>query len=150
MKDHLRDYATAAFRYYAQNGMSAEIYKKKIHDQAIQEIMRREVKVKNGTSRPTEEALIAAENAVNSVISDIKDIEAVELVLNEFKVAKDFPILQAVEIVYFSDANKLLRKGDINNRVHRACMVIPASERVVYKWLRQARQLFAQKRGLRM
>ena len=83
MKDHLRDYATAAFRFYAKNGKSAEKFKQKIYIEALDEIRRKETRVKDGISKPTEDAVIKAEMAVNEKISEIKDMEAVDRVLAE-------------------------------------------------------------------
>jgi dGTP triphosphohydrolase len=150
MKDYLRDYATAAFRFYAQNGKSAEKYKKKIYDDALEDYTKKQ----NGTggiSCPTEAEIIAAEDAVDQKLADIKDMEAVELVIAElmcYKYQKD--VVRAIEHVYFKDPNEELKKGDIHARVNIAAVDISASENTVYKWLKKARDLFALKRGLRI
>jgi hypothetical protein len=57
---------------------------------------------------------------------------------------------RAVEIVYFADPQRPLEKGDIEARVHKAEIEIPASRQSVYTWLRRARKLFAIERGLRI
>lgn len=150
MKDYLRDYATAAFRFYAENGMSAEKYKEQIYSQALEEIRKKETTVKDGISKPTEAALMAAEKAVDEKIAEIKDMEAVEKVLAEFKGTRRPYIVQAIEIVYFKDFNNDLNIGDIQNRVKVAAIELPASERSIYYWLKQARELFAYQRGLRV
>lgn len=150
MKDYLRDYATAAFRFYAKNGMSAESYKQKIRDEAIEEIKKREVKVKNGISNPTEEAILAAEKAVDEKIAEIKDMEAVEMVLAELKGTRRPYIVQAIEIVYFKEPDKNIELGDIQDRINEASIIIPAGERSIYYWLKQARELFSYQRGLRI
>lgn len=150
MKDYLRDYATAAFRFYAKNGMSAEKFKQKIYFETLDEMKKKETYVKSGISKPTEEALIKAEKAVNERISEILDMEAVDKVLAELEARHKVEVLKAIEIVYFKDSDKELELGDIKNRVVIASIDIPASERSVYSWLKQARELFSYQRGLRI
>jgi hypothetical protein len=158
LKDYLKDYATAAFRFYAKNGKSAEEYKKRIHDEALETIKRREVKTKGSGGSPTEAMLIEAERMISDKMAEIKDMEAVEATLRQLEVrgsniyqyviGKD--IIKAIEYVYFKDADKEIIKGDIYNRVHAAEIDIHASERSIYYWLRQAREIFAIERGLRV
>ena len=147
MRDYLRDYVTAAFRFYAQNGMSAEKYKKKIYIQALEEGLISEGN-KSGVSKPTESAVIAAERAVSLKIAEIRDMEAVEKVIAELDVKLRGDIIQAIEYVYFKDCNQELE--NIKAKVHTAEIFIPASERSIYRWLRHARELFAVERGLRI
>lgn len=150
MKNHIRDYATAAFRFYAQNGMSAEYYKSRIYNEALEE--QKKVEKGCGISCPTEAAIMRAEQRVNEKIAEIKDMEAVDKVMAELS-AEPYPgksIMETIKIVYFKDANKNLKKGDIHNRVHQAVINIPASERSIYGWLNRARVMFAEKRGLRI
>lgn len=151
MKDYLRDYATAAFRFYAKNGRSAEKYKEKIYNEALEEIKKREAKVKDGISKPTEAALMAAEAAVNEKIAEIMDMEAVEKVLadNTYNFKHRY-IVRSIEMVYFKDCDKEITKGDIQHRITAVAQELYASERSVYYWLREARELFAYHRGLRI
>lgn len=150
MKDYIRDYATEAFRFYALNGKSAEKFKQKIYIEALDEIKKRETQVKDGVSKPTEKAIIAAEKAVNERISEIMDMEAVDKVLAELEARHKKHIVKAIDIVYFTDIDKELEFGDIKSRVAKSSVDIPASERSIYGWLKQARQLFAYQRGLRI
>lgn len=150
MKDYLRDYATAAFRFYAKNGKSADKYREEIYNQALEEIRKKETNVKDGISKPIEAAIMAAEKAVDEKIAEIKDMEAVEMVLAELKGTRRIFIVQAIEVVYFKDCNKDLSIGDIQDRVKAAAIELPASERSVYYWLKQARELFSYQRGLRI
>ncbi|WP_443660135.1 hypothetical protein [Clostridium algidicarnis] len=145
MKDHLRDYATAAFRFYAKNGKSAENYKMKIYEEALENISRSEGG--SGISKPTESAIMAAERAVNGKIAEIKDMEAVELTLAELRAKNRVDIVKAVEYVYFTEPEGEV--DDIKTKVHTAELFIPASQRSIYYWLRQARQIFSIERGLR-
>ena len=86
MKDYLRDYATAAFRFYAMNGKSAEKYKQDIFDNALENIKKSEGGA--GISSPTESAVIAADRAVDEKIAEVRDMEAVELTLAELVVKR--------------------------------------------------------------
>lgn len=149
MKDYLRDYCTEAFRFYACNGMNADKYKQKIYDEALEQQKRMEKSC--GISCPTEAAIIRAENAVDEKLAEIKDMEAVEMTIAELEAAgRNHDIVQAIKIVYFQDAGKELEPGDISLRVHAAELDIPASERSVYRYLKKARMMFAEHRGLRI
>lgn len=148
MKNHIRDYATEAFRFYAKNGMSADKYKQQIYDKALEEQKKNEGK--SGISKPTEAAIMRAEAAVNAKIAEIKDMEAVELTIKELEISMSCNMKKAIEIVYFADPDKKLEKGDIHNRVHFAEVNIPASEKTIYRWLGKARKIFAENRGLRV
>lgn len=150
MKDYIRDYATAAFRFYAQNGKSAEKFKQKIYIEALDKINKSETPVKNGVGKPTEAALMKAEEAVNERISEIKDMEAVDKALAELEARYKRYVVQAIDIVYFKEPDKDLVLGDIKSRVIEASVNIPASERSIYGWLNEARNLFAYQRGLRI
>lgn len=148
MKDHIRDYATAAFRFYAKNGMSAEYYKTKLYEEALEE--QNKFEKGSGVSKPTEAAIMRAEFAVNAKIAEINDMEAVEKTIAELRSTRKKDTVQAIEIVYFKEPDRELEKGDINNRAHEAELSIPASERTIYYYLGAARKLFAEIRGLRI
>lgn len=149
MKDHIRDYATEAFRFYAKSGRSAEKYKQKIYIETLESIKKKEKIIKSGISKPTEQALIKAEEALVERMSEILDMEAVDKCLAEFDV-KCKAINKVIEIVYFTNADKELKAGDIKDRVTKASMEIHADERTIYRWLKKARELFAYQRGLRI
>lgn len=148
MKNHIRDYATEAFRFYARNGKSADVYEKKIYAEALLEYTKRQGN--SGISCPTEAAIIRAEQEVANKIAEINDMQAVEMTMAELRVSpRGKAIVEAINIVYFKDADKDLEKGDIHTRVQNAAVNIPAGERTIYGWLGTARRLFAEKRGLR-
>jgi len=123
LKDHLRDYVTAAFRFYARSGMSAENYKKQLDEEALVDKM-----------------------------SEIKDMEAVELTLDEIRANHmNYPgMLRVIEMVYFTDAKLPLPKGAIKDRIHKAEFDTHVSERNIYRYLKKARLMFAKNRGLRI
>lgn len=151
MKDYLRDYATAAFRFYAKNGKSAEKFKQRIYIEALDKIRKKEIRVRDGISKPTENALIKAEMAVNERISEILDMEAVDKTLAELEGrGRKRHIINALEIVYFKECQNELEVGDIKNRVIKASNEMFVSERNMYRWLKQARDLFSYHRGLRI
>ncbi|MFT8889465.1 MAG: hypothetical protein ABF904_11690 [Ethanoligenens sp.] len=150
MKDHIRDYATAAFRYYAELGCPTyELLKKQIYDKALIQ-SKKELGHTNGISKPTEYAIMNAERAVENHEAELRDILAVQEVIERLNFKKNYDIVRAVRMVYFADADKPLEKGSISARVHQAELEIPASERQIYYWLNQARKIFAEERGLRI
>ena len=146
IKDHLRDYATAAFRNYARCGFPTYEELRKIIFDAALESSRREINRMSRIPNPTQQAVINAESAVDERQGELLDILAVE---NALKIMKD-ECKKAVEQVYFVDAQNDFECGDIKERVTRASIEIPASERQIYYWLRTARYVFAVERGLRV
>jgi len=57
--------------------------------------------------------------------------------------------VEILDLVYFSDPDKPLRRNDITYRVCKASLQYYFSERQVYYFLRDAREAFAKERGLR-
>lgn len=147
-KDNIRDYATEAFRFYAICGrLTAEELKQRVKDDIYRQ-SRREF-FRGGSGMPSDAtayAAIAAEDAVREMQAELEDILAVEKTMQRL----DRPQRMAVEIVYFADAQRPLERNDISDRVHRAEMEIPASEKSVYRYLKKAREIFAEERGLRI
>ena len=146
-KDNIRDYATEAFRFYAACGKktSEEIIEKvkaEIYTKSRKEYLR---SGQGSADDATAHAVMAAEDAVKEMSAEINDIVAVEKTMRRLGVHQR----KAVEIVYFTDADKPLEKNDISDRVHQAEIEIPASERSIYEWLAKARRIFAEERGLR-
>jgi hypothetical protein len=95
-------------------------------------VLKQEQNIKSGISKPTEQAIIKAEEALVERMSEILDMEAVDKVLAEFDVRHKV-INKAIEIVYFTDADKELELGDIKNRVAKASIEIYADERSIYR-----------------
>jgi hypothetical protein len=149
-KDHIRDYATEAFRFYALIGVSAIEYREKIRTEAINIVVKRMGKSSKGGS-PTEAQLIYAEKVIEEKISEIQDLEAVEKTLKEFEadVFTRVTMLPLIKIVYFTEAGKEIKKGEIRDRVIKACNDLNISESTAYRYLKRARLLFAHNRGLR-
>lgn len=148
MKDYIRDYATAAFRFYAVNNKNTEAFKEKIRQDALETIAKREGK--SSTCSPTEGMLIKAENALIEKMASIADMEAVDKTLAELEVKRRRDIIKTIEMVYFDDCNQELDKGFIQTKVQFASIALEVSERTVYNYLKKARVLFAYSRGLRL
>lgn len=149
-KDHIRDYATEAFRFYASIGMSAIEYKEKVRKEAMETIAKREGMHKSGGS-PTEALLIYGEKAVEEKISEIEDLEAVEKTLKEFEadVYGKAIIVPLIKIVYFTESKRPIKKGEIRDRVNKACTDLKISESSAYRYLKKVRTIFAHNRKLR-
>lgn len=146
-KDNIRDYATEAFRFYAACGkLTSEQLKQKVYDDIYTASKKEFNRSGSGTpSDATAWAVMKAEDAIKEMQAEFEDILAVEktmLQLNKHQ-------RKAVEIVYFTEPEKDLEKGDISDRVHKAELTIPASERSIYRWLFKARKFFAKERGMR-
>ena len=149
-KDHIKDYATAAFRFYKSAG-GLEVYKNKIWQEALLDNQRDGIRCA-GISKPTEADIIRAEKALDLKISEIADLEAVEKTLDILgRMEYGRFIIMAVDIVYWTDLNTPInQRGVIQDRVHKASLRIPAGERTVYYYLTKARAVFAIERGLRL
>jgi hypothetical protein len=144
-KDFTRDYCTAAFIFYAREG-GVNKYVKKLIDQ---------INSKQGPTAgipdPTAAAALNRETAIRDNAAELADLEAVDKTINILQyISAGREIRQAIEFVYFKDCWREMEKGDIEDRVHVAEIQIPASARQVYRWLKKARQIFAQERGLRV
>jgi len=150
--DHTRDYATEAFRYYALMGRPTyEQLKQEMYDRILDQEKRELVKVK-GLTDPTANAQINAEKEVEKREPELLDILAVGKTVEMLALGKKEKIVQCLEMVYFLEPNRPIRKGEITERVLYATThpKVLASERQVYYWLKEARCLFAMIRGLRI
>jgi hypothetical protein len=153
-KDNIRDYATAAFRFYALYG-SYEVYKK-AKVQMVAEDLEQHDRLypnKRRTSSPVESHLLKAEKKYNDeYYAEIEDVKAVERTL--FIISKDpngDSIKRCIEEVYFKGSDKAyLEKGDIQSRVDNLTSNAYLCERQIYRNLAKARMIFASERGLRI
>lgn len=140
-KDYLRDYSTAAFNLYGKVG-NVENYKKSL----LEEIEHIKASSGSGINKPTEAALMRAEEQLSLKIATIKDLEAVEKTLNELK-ATNITMFNVVNDVY---VNNTFKRSEIENSVIRTASKNYLSRRAVYKYLKKARDIFAYTRGLRI
>jgi len=77
------------------------------------------------------------------------DLKAVCNVITNLTEKDKTVVYQTIKNVYFVEPNRPLKKGDISQRVLRLSIEMPAAENSIYRWLCEARNLFATMRGLR-
>lgn len=77
-----------------------------------------------------------------------KDSAAIELAFDYLKSQGKEYIINAVKAVYFAGANEQLKIREISSRVSRFAIEQHADESTIYRWLKEARDLFAKYRGL--
>ncbi len=149
-KDFARDYATEAFRFYAKCGKPTyDELKQKMLDEALASQKNEHSEIRNGISKPTEQAVLKAEQAVDKRKAELLDIKAVQFVLWKLEQDKKSIVIDCLDRVYFVDADKELQKGDISRRVDKATIEIPLSQAQIYRNLQLARHLFCEERGIR-
>lgn len=147
-KDYLRDYATEAYRFYGRVG-SLENHRKNLYLAALEEASRMETG-SGLISNPTEAMVVRAEAKVDEKISELLDLEAVEKTINEFLANGRDDIVKCIKQVYIDCSNYTNNSYTIKDRVIKASISIPVSERTIYYNLKKARLLFAYNRGLRI
>ena len=141
-KDFIRDYTTEMFRQYAACGkITAEVYKLLKVDASI---------ISRSYETNAFRALLDGYESAERAAAVIDDLKAVEKTIMQFKQANKEYIISALDAVYFAAPTTPLRRGDISARVRRFALTLPASEKQVYQWLREARLLCAVNRGLRI
>lgn len=138
-KEWYMDYATHAFVRYAALGCPTR--------QQHEERIRQDVYKRLAMHEP---AFIV--NKANAEVSAreplLKDIDAVNRVLDILRREDKQHIIDAIKAVYFTYPKGKPERGVIVERVTRYAMECPASTKAVYEWLKSARLLFAQIREL--
>ena len=138
-KEWYMDYATHAFVRYASLGCPTR--------QEYEERIRQDVYKRLAMHEP---AFII--NKANAEVSAreplLKDIDAVNKVLDILRREDKQHIIDAIKAVYFTYPKGKPERGVIVDRVTRYAMECPASTKAVYEWLKSARLLFAQIREL--
>jgi hypothetical protein len=133
-KNHIRDYAAAAFRFYAQEGGIAPFGVNAWEP---------------GTETPREGGL--GQNQGRPVEAAMMDLEAVKRTLTRLDSEKDGgDIRWALWQVYMANHGQKPRKGEVSERATRAAMALHVDERTIYRWLGRAMRIFAEERGLRV
>lgn len=146
-KTHYRDYATEAFRFLAREG-SSQAYKNRIWNEALARATERQ-EGGDGISAPTEAAITRAEAALQSAAAEVLDLEAAEWAALALRGIRGRDAEKALHAVYMADPDRELARGEIHDRVVAAAVDTPAGEKTIYRWLGLARDLFAERRGLR-
>lgn len=148
-KDHLRDYATNAFRVYAAAGCPTY---EQMRQQVLDDVMNRSTDnsaVRGDISRPTEAMVLAAESRLDQAVGKLADIMAVIRALDQLKAHRDGEaICRCLKAVYFVHPFRLPMRGEISSRVRAAAEREYVDDRTVYRWLAVARKVFAVERGL--
>ena len=139
-KDHIRDYATAAFRYWAHVGEPT-------YAEAVERIRAKAIRRACSADDEVASAFVAAEICKSD--ASLLDIKACEEVFAELRSLGKECVCSAVREVYMPYPHKKLAKGELSGRVVRFSMENYYSERQVYYFLTEACELFATKRGLR-
>ena len=134
-KSRIRDYATSAFENYYNCGCpSREVFEEGIRQEVYERLSLKEPKI----------ILMAADSEIAKKAPTIKDIEAVNQMINHLsKTNKDY-MIHAVRSIYFVPPDS----PSIKNRVLAYASAQYVDVRTVYRWLREARELFALYRGL--
>lgn len=152
-KDITRDYATEAFRFYAACGRPTyEELKQRIYDDILAKEKREAIKAtgKNKPpSNPVESANIKAEEEYERRSAELLDVLAVEKTMEILMRGCKNETIKCVEDVYFTEPQRPLKRGEIQERVQQAAQTLFLDERSIYRRLRDARQLFSSLRGLR-
>lgn len=143
--NHNLTYTTAAFRYYAAINTTYDELYNKYKNEALEQFKRAETRG-NGIGKPTENAVIYADNQLREKQGELWDVLAVEKTLQQLNEQQ----LQAVRGVYFIEPDKPLKSGTIKKRVDKLAADMPADARTIYRYLAAARTIFIYERGLRL
>ena len=140
-KDFVRDYATAAFRLWAIRGCNT-------YEQEMERIEKRAKE--NAKDADPGKAVAFAQAELVKRVAELYDIMACDEAFHILEKQGKEIICDAVKAVYMVDPRREPKRDEIAKRVLRFALDTPASERQVYRWLAEARNLFAALRGLRV
>jgi len=147
-KEPYGDYAKAAYRLRARMG-SADQYRQMIRAQAIHE--NTTFGMGGPWGSPTEAAVIRNEKLIDERKAILEDLEAADRAMDLIaQRSAGGDILKALRIVYMEEPDRPLRRGEVNARAQAAAEGLYVNVATIYRWLRLARMLFAQERGLRL
>lgn len=91
-----------------------------------------------------------AEAALDSARADLADLEAVERTLDRIdRLPEAVTTRKVLRMVYMDRPREPMEPGDVSQRIVRASLAVPTSERTVHRLLAKARRVFAEERGLR-
>lgn len=140
-KDITRDYATDAFRVWALWGCPS-------YDDAITKV-RKEAEARAVGHDPAIDAALA-DAEVEKRMPVLLDIMACEQTFIMLRRHGKGHICRVVEAVYMKEPHRLIKRNDITSRVLKISAQLPAHESTIYRYLSEARRLFAAFRGLRI
>jgi hypothetical protein len=138
-KEWYMDYATHAFVRFASLGCpTRDEYEHRIREDCYRRLAFHEPSF-----------IVSKANAEVSARKPLlEDIDAVNGVLDILARQDKEHISKALKAVYFTHPHGKPDRGEIVERVTAYAMECPASTKSVYQWLKSARLLFAQLRGL--
>ncbi len=149
--DNVRDYITAAFRFYASVG-GYEKYKRKLGARIMERLEKSEG-CSTEVSKPTEAQIVKVEEQMEAYKADLLDLYAVENTkkrIEQSDLSYRNLIWQVIEMVYMFEPDKAIERNDITNRVIRCCGELSISTASAYRYLATARHMYAKERGLRI
>lgn len=140
-KESYRDYATDAYIFWAEKGyISGADYIDAVKRKAI---------ARSKDAEPEEAYKYISVCVANNTASQ-KDLDACCRAFDFLRDSNKDYICDAVKNVYGVCPHKALKRGEITGRVKAYACAANTDERNVYRWLAQARKIFAAMRGLRM
>lgn len=140
-KDFVRDYATAAFVYWARHGCPT-------FKEASERIRAKAIRRAQGSDPAL--ALIYADAEVDKAAAGLCDIMACAETFRVLEESGKGLVCDAVRAVYMAEPWKEPQQHDISSRVLKFALKVPLSERQVWYYLDEARKTFAIMRGLRV
>jgi len=140
-KDHVRDYATAAFVYWARHGCPN-------YEEAAERI--REKAIRRAQGIDPAKALVYADAEVDKASAGLCDIMACSETFRILEESGKGLVCDAVRAVYMAEPWKNPERHEISGRVLKFALRVPLSERQVWYYLDEARKTFAIMRGLRV
>lgn len=140
IKDNIRDYATDAFRYWASVGCPT-------YEEAIARIVKKAESEAVGQPEGTRAAFVDAR--LNKHMGELGDIRACNECFEYMKAHGKECVCSAVREVYMVCPRKRPARGELSGRVLRFAIDNYYGEAQVYRFLREACEVFAEKRALR-
>lgn len=152
-KECTHDYAIAVFKFYGECGCPT--------NSQLYEMLRREAECSHDDlaqrNKRRKQRLLTEEDLIEERIKElrqelkslIEDIEAVNGMLEEIEISpsgKDK--LKCISYIYFSSGVNLKTRGNMSALIQKCVMDTGMNESFIYRSLRQAREIFAQKRGI--
>lgn len=154
LKECTHDYAVSAFIFYARCGCPTDEdmhnmirkWAEKNHDSVQSRNSRRKKRLL------TEEDLIREKTLQieQELASYLADVKAVNQMLNEVaKMSMGNEKIRCIRYVYFCGNTNLKARGNMSAMVQRCVIDTGLNESFIYRSLKEARDVFAWKRGLR-
>ena len=140
IKDNIRDYATDAFRYWASIGCPT-------YEEAVSRIVKKAELESAGQSEEVRSAFVAAR--LEKYRGELGDIKACNECFEYMKAHGKECVCSAVREVYMVFPRKRPARGELSGRVLRFAINNYYSEIQVYRFLREACEVFAEKHHLR-